>query len=69
MNERPFVLRGIREISAQAGINWKMFGHFVHKKGLPVWRYEGTGPYLSLVEDINQWLRDQRDKYLNQRTL
>jgi hypothetical protein len=58
----PIVYRGVREISAAAGLNWKRFRHYVDEMDLPVFRIEGVGPWLAMPEDLARWVEEQRDQ-------
>lgn len=64
MNGRPYILRGVKEISTAAGVPWKRFDYFRREKGLPAWQYEGKGLWLALPEDLAEWVRKMRDENL-----
>ena len=55
------VIKGARAISEAVGINWKRFDYFRREKGLPTWRHDGGGIWLALHEDLENWIRRQRD--------
>lgn len=63
MNDR-IVLRGQKEISEAAGLNWKIFSYYVREKGLPVFRIDNKGTWLATPEDLTEWIRRQRDENL-----
>jgi len=62
---QPLCYRGTVEISNAVGINHKNFRHFVKCKGLPAFRIEGKGNYIALAEDLEKWLKSERDKHLS----
>ena len=56
------VYRGAKEICGAVGVPWKDIGMFVANEGLPAWKINGRGTWLALRKDLEEWLRQQRDK-------
>lgn len=61
---RPIVYRGAKEICGAVGVPWKEIGHYVRDKGLPAFKINGSGTWIALPEDLQEWVREQRNKYL-----
>lgn len=57
-------LRGAKAICEAVGENPKEMVTLVRVKGLPAWKREGKGPWRALPEDLQCWLRAQRDRSL-----
>jgi hypothetical protein len=64
MSARPFIYRGVKAISAAAGINRNQFSYYVRELGLPVWRYEKSTVWMALPEDLVEWIKKIRDENL-----
>lgn len=58
-------LRGAKAICEAVGENPKEIVRLVEVKGLPAWKREGKGAWRALPEDLQSWLRMQRDMNLN----
>lgn len=57
-------LRGAKEIGRAAGVSWREVPRMVKENGLPAFKIDGKGGWLALAEDLECWLREQRDKAL-----
>ena len=61
---RPIVYRRAKEIAIAVGIGEAEVGRYVEEEGLPAWQRKPKGNWFALPEDLEEWVRDQRDKYL-----
>ena len=61
---KPLVYRGAKEICGAVGVSWKDISHYVREKGLPAFKVNGSGSWVALPEDLDEWIRTQRDIYL-----
>jgi hypothetical protein len=52
------------EIGEYIGENPKYINQLVLEEGLPAWKRNGTGPWRALNLDLDNWLMQQRTKYL-----
>ena len=60
----PIVYRGAKEIGSVIGISEKQVGAYVTNHGLPAWRRSESGLWYALPEDLEKWIKRQRDQYL-----
>ena len=64
----PFIYRGSRAICDAVGINFKEITYYKEKHGLPVFKIqcrEGRRTqWLALPDDLENWVKKQRDLYL-----
>ncbi len=67
MNESSIVRVGAKAIAGTVGVSWKNLKHYIDEKGLPAFRVDGAGPWVALVEDLETWIREQRDEQLRTR--
>lgn len=61
----PFVYRGAREICEVVKVDWKKIDYFIKEEGLPAWKRTSAGVYFAIPSDLEKWVVDQRDKYIN----
>jgi hypothetical protein len=61
---KPLVYRGSREICSAVGINYKEITHYVRDYGLPAFKINGKTQWLATHDDLDKWIRSQRDTYL-----
>jgi hypothetical protein len=65
----PVCLIGAKEICACVGENPKQITDLVQNHNFPAWRRRGTGSWCAMPEDLKEWMRRQRDRYLTRRPL
>ena len=64
MEMKPIVYRGAKEICGAVGVPWKEISHYVKDRGLPAFKINGSGTWVAIPEDLYEWIKKQRDKYL-----
>lgn len=57
-------LKGAKEIADAVGLNHKEIPRLVKEEKLPAFKLNGKGNWLALPEDLQRWLREQRNKAL-----
>ena len=58
-------LKGAREICEAVGENPRNITELVRFKGLPAWKREDKGSWRALPEDLQRWIREQRDRHIS----
>lgn len=58
------VYYGRVEIGRAVGVPYKEVSSYVKHHGLPAFKINGKGHWIALPEDLEVWIRDQRDRYL-----
>lgn len=61
---KPLVYRGSKEICEAVGLDYKGMAKHVKDLGLPAFKIEGQKAWLACPEDLQRWIREQRDKCL-----
>lgn len=64
MNGRV-VIKGAKAIADAIGEYRGDISRLVEKEGLPAWRSDGRGPWKAIPQDLHEWAKKQRDKYLS----
>ena len=67
MEMKPIVYRGAKEICGAVGVPWKEISHYVRDRGLPAFKINGSGTWIAIPEDLDQWIKQQRDLYLREK--
>ena len=57
-----FCLKGAKEICDAVGENPKLIHELVKDHGLPAWKRGAKGTWRALPDDLNRWIREQRDR-------
>ena len=61
---RPIVYRGAKEICGVVGLDYKQITTYVKELKLPAFKLPGQKAWIACHEDLEQWIRTQRDTYL-----
>lgn len=61
---KALVYRGAKEICGAVGLDYKQIATYVRVHKLPAFKIKGQKAWLATGEDLQQWVRDQRDLYL-----
>lgn len=61
---KPLVYRGAKEICAVVGLDYKQITTYVNDHGLPAFKIKGQKTWIACYEDLEKWVRGQRDTYL-----
>ena len=59
----PICFKGAKAICKAAGENPREIANLV-KSGFPAFKVGGRGPWKALPEDLKRWVKEQRDKNL-----
>lgn len=59
-------LKGAKAICEAVGENPKEMMSLVRKEGLPAWKRAGRGGWRALPDDLQEWVRKQRDRNIDQ---
>ena len=54
--------KGAKEICEAVGENPKEMVKLVEKHDLPAWKRDNRGSWRALPEDLERWIRHQRDR-------
>jgi len=57
-------LSGSKEIAAYIKEDHRQIKRLVKNEQLPAFKRSGKGPWKALVDDLNAWIKTQRDAYL-----
>lgn len=57
--------KNAEEIAKYIGESKSSITQLVLEEGLPAWKRNGCGPWRALNIDLDQWIVDQRNKYLS----
>ncbi len=60
---KPLVYRGVKEICAVAGLNYKEMSYYVQELKLPVFKIGRSSQWLATHEDLVRWIEEQKAKY------
>lgn len=63
-SRRVVCFRNACEIGEYIGEDPKRINQLVIEEGLPAWKRNGMGPWRALNLDLDNWLCQQRTKYL-----
>ena len=63
---KHLLYRGAKEIAIAARLGSQDIAKFVAEEGLPAWQRKGGGVWFALPEDLIDWVKAQRDKYIGQ---
>ncbi|MBI9081405.1 MAG: DNA-binding protein [Pseudodesulfovibrio sp.] len=58
-------LKGARDICNAVGENPKNINDLVRGHGLPAWKRGPKGTWRALPEDLQRWIREQRDRHIS----
>ena len=58
-------LKGAKEICEAVGENPRNITELVRHKGLPAWKRDDKGSWRALPEDLQRWIREQRDRHIS----
>ncbi|AMK10286.1 MAG: helix-turn-helix domain-containing protein [Pseudodesulfovibrio sp.] len=58
-------LKGAKEICEAVGENPRNITDLVRDKGLPAWKRDDKGSWRALPEDLQRWIREQRDRHIS----
>lgn len=61
---KPLVYRGAKEICSVVGLDYKQIATYVHDLNFPAFKIKGQKAWIACPEDLEQWVRAQRDRYL-----
>lgn len=61
---KPLVCRGAKEICAAVGLDYKQIATYVKDLKLPALKKNGQKAWVACHEDLEDWVRAQRDTYL-----
>lgn len=58
-------LKGAKDICEAVGENPRNITELVRDKGLPAWKRDDKGSWRALPEDLQRWIREQRDRHIS----
>lgn len=58
---KPLVYRGAREICGAVGLDYKQISSYVKDLKFPAFKIYGQKAWLACPEDLEKWVRAQRD--------
>jgi hypothetical protein len=61
---KPLIYRGAKEICGAVGLDYRQIAIYVTDHGLPAFKIKGQKSWIACPEDLEKWVRAQRDTYL-----